>query len=178
MNVKTDDEIFLNEMEEMLNCRVSTPIGFENLETEDDVLNFCLTTMTIALTNMLSVYSLHNLAKWDIVPEEMLVEVKNLALSTSKLAEVINYEVPCEEELKAYQTGMPAQLSVSPYITIMHMLGAVADISYEVHIEFEGGALWAEEEMPQEIRTSFCAIMTGMQTICKRLGISIKDIQS
>jgi hypothetical protein len=81
---KSVDEINEEALVEMLSASIQEGPEIKALETEDDVLTFCIATMTMYLGNMISTFGLCDLAKYEVVHEVLIEYLCNFSISLTE----------------------------------------------------------------------------------------------
>lgn len=177
MSLKNPDETFLSIMEEMLDANITEPMGIEEFDTKEDIVAFCLSSIILNTSNMVSGFSLQNLAGWKLIPESIKTNIGMNMVCLSKLAETIDFKIPDWESVYEYIEMMPQEMKASPFMACTEILGAVSGLSYILMVEFPLGNWTEAEGIPEDLIKDFMAIMASIKHLCNYMRIDLIDLQ-
>lgn len=171
-----DADVRGEDLSYLLDVQLNTKLKVKDLDTQDDVITFSLVTMTMAVSNLISLFSLNNLAKQELDIALVGTLLKKTITGLFHLCNAINYELPNISDNPEFEMGIAYEVVASPVLTCFDINRAVSDISYFIHV-VHPGAMWAdEEEEDEEFHEYMLTILVGLKNLCKRYGIPLKDI--
>jgi hypothetical protein len=161
----------------ILDVQLDTPLKVKGFESQDDLITFGITTMVMYATNLLSVLAMYNLAEREVRKQDVAELLAQIAKSLLIFSNSINYEIPDLEGNEEFEEPIPIEVIMSPYLSCMDLIRAVTDISHCVHVKFPG-ALWAEDDIPEELDSYVLNILVSLRNIGNRFNVTIKDMLS
>lgn len=162
----------------LLDVQIGTKAEVDDIHDEDDLIKLSLSVITIHLAKLVPLLTRYSLQKNDKPDTSVIVKELGKVLEyTFILCNSCNFDIPDDGYLEQFEDSIPYEVKNDSVLTVMGMLGAVADIFHTIYVEAEG-PIWGSEELHSDLSEIVGTIILGMKHLGIKHGFSPDDVIS
>lgn len=162
----------------LLDVQIGTKTDVDDIHDQDDLIKLSLSVITIHLAKLVPMLTKYSLQKENKPDTNLIVtELGRVLEYTFILCNSCNFDVPEDDYLAEFEDSIPYEVKNDSVLTVIGMLGAVADIFHMIYVE-ANGPVWASEELHSDLAEVVGTIILGMKHLGIKHGFTPDDVIS
>lgn len=162
----------------LLDIQIATRSQVEDIHNEDDLIKLSLSVITVHLAKLVPIlvkFSFDKTKKPKI--ETIIKELGSVLEYTFILCNSCNFDIPEDKELSEFSETIPTEVKNDSVLTVMGMLGAVADLFHIIYVESDEPA-WSNEELQEDLFDVISTIIIGIKHLGDKHGFTPENVIS
>jgi hypothetical protein len=160
----------------ILDIQIATKSQVDDIHDEDDLIKLSLSVITIHLAKLVPILTKLSINKdTKVKPETLLKELGKVIEYTFILCNSCNFDIPKDEFLADYAESIPLSVKNDSVLTVMGMIGAVADLFHIIYVDYDIPP-WSNEALALDLEDVISTIIVGMKHLGDKHGFTPDDV--